>query len=100
MLWCFFLPPGISRSLNFCARPIDTGVAISPHKKVTRVNRYIENTISALISHNLLSTEESVSCISESRDNVAMLVKMAVDRCSVNVNVGMLFMKSSDAFRS
>ena len=100
MLWCFFLPPGMSRSLNFCARPIETGVAMSPHKKVTRVKRYIENTGPVLISLHLFCTEKSVSRIPKSWDDISVIVQVTVDCCSINIYIRVLFVESRDPFRS
>ena len=43
---------------------------------------------------NLFCTEDSVACVAETGNNVAMLIKVIVECCAVNVNIGMSLLKS------
>ena len=43
---------------------------------------------------SLFCAEDSVACVAEAGNNVAMLIELLVESCTVNVNIGMSLLES------
>ena len=49
---------------------------------------------------SLFCAEDSVACVAETGNNVAMLIELLVESCTVNVNIGMSLLESCKSLGS